>query len=135
MKLDNAKITIMVDQSRTTIELHDSKSSILIASIELTAEQFCRAIGRGAYTECVIEMNDSLHLLNKTMENKYFEFEIPDVGYKEEQRVAKEQVIKLCPEGWEPDLYFASQDSFFRKDEKSFARCTIRRWVNDEKLC
>jgi len=31
--------------------------------------------------------------------------------------------------GWIADGYFRSRASFFTKDGKRYARCTIRRWV------
>jgi hypothetical protein len=58
------------------------------------------------------------------------EFEVPkwntDISDKEQ---AMELAKEHCPYGWTPDLYFNSQDSFFYKDKKRFARTTIRRWV------
>jgi hypothetical protein len=73
-----------------------------------------------------------LDRVGKEMEMKPFEFEI-DSGSNYEQKnteKARVEVDRVCPEGWSPDHYFNSKDSFFIKDDKVFARTMLRRWVD-----
>ena len=110
-----------------TITVHDKTSGISFLELVLTREQFVNAamnhLGRCEVKKAGVR---GMENVGKTMEMKSFSFEIPSWNNKE---AAIEIVQKLCPEGWEPELYFGSQDSFFRKEGKEYARTTIRRWV------
>lgn len=128
MKLKNAAITVIANHDYVRIELHDKTASITFAEVTLTPEQFTKAMSSLAYTPCETNVR-GLDLVNKKMEWKNFEFEIPNDWMNEKKNA--ERIIKdVCPEGWEPSMYFGSQDSFFKKDGKRFARVTIRRWVD-----
>ena len=60
-------------------------------------------------------------------------FEIPSgIFGKERSDAAYECAKKVCPEGWTADCYFGSPGSFFDKDGKSFARCTIIKKVKND---
>ncbi len=129
MKLRDGRITILSDNEGVDIELRDYGSSIDFVKVRLTSEQFTKALSRLSFTECEVEVFH-LDLVGKTQIHKNFEFEMPDgVSFKDEKKVAEEIVKRDCPEGWEPDLYFGSQNSFFTKDDKKYARTIIRRWV------
>jgi hypothetical protein len=56
---------------------------------------------------------------------------MPEHDYKERNEVAvkaaAEYVAKNRP-GWIARTYFGSQNSFFTKNGKQYARCTIERW-------
>lgn len=127
----NGKITFLVGQEQTTIELIDDNASTTFAKITLTPEQLSSALSRIAYTECDIEVF-GLDKLGKRMEHKKFDFEIPkDIDKKELVKLSQELIDKEN-EGWISDGYFSSQDSFFQKDGKNYARCMVRRWVDIE---
>jgi len=129
MKLRDARITMLVGEDGLKIELYDGVSSVHYAEVRLTPEQFAQALGRLGNTHCTAEVYN-LEKLNKRHEHKMFEFELPyDPMWKDRVKVASEAVLKVCPEGWEPDLHFMSQGSFFNKDGKPWARTAIRRWV------
>ena len=129
MKLRDGRITILSDNEGVDIELRDYGSSIDFVKVRLTSEQFTKALSRQAFTECEVEVF-RLDLVGKTQIHKSFGFEIPDgVSFKDEKKVAKEIAKRVCPEGWESDLYFGSQNSFFIKGDKKYARTIIRHWV------
>lgn len=131
MKLNNGRITILFDHDGMSIELHDYDASLTFAAIRLTPEQTVKAFSRLGYTECDIEVK-GLDKIGSKMENKHFEFEIPDVGWGSKRTDTAIRIVQeVCPEGWEPDLYFQSQNSFFSKDGQDFARTIIRRWVKN----
>lgn len=70
--------------------------------------------------------------VGKLRESKTIEFEVPemlDTWSPEGVKRLNAMADKACPEGWRPDYYFGSQSSFFHREDKYFARCTIRRWV------
>ena len=128
MRLDDARITILANDGEVKIELKDAKSSITFARVSMTAEQFVRALSRTSYCDCDCEVF-SLEKIGKQHENKTFEFEIPKFEYNERHAKTAEIAKAVCPDGWLPDTYFGSKDSFFEKDGKFYARCTIRRWI------
>lgn len=130
MKLKDARVTILINKDETTIEVDDAISNTKFLIIKLTPEQLCSALSRLSHVECEAEVS-GLEKLGKTHENKYFEFEIPDSlrSSSKENELWEIAVNLLKSTEWKPDKYFASQNSFFRKDGKQYARCTIRRWV------
>ena len=130
IKLKNPKISMLVNFDSTTIELFDSKSSKTFARVKLTNDQLASVLSRLHRTDCQIEV-DNLELIDKQMEHQKFEFEI-----NEQMRSSKGALHQHCLKAlishnmsdWLPENTYGSQDSFFSKEGKYFARTTIRRW-------
>jgi uncharacterized protein YqgQ len=128
MKL-KGQISILISADHTIIEVSDKDASIQFLQIELTPEQLSRALSRQAYVECGLSLN-KLDCIGKKHESKSFEFEISeDMANSSYSNELREIATKQLSEGWIPDRHFASQNTFFTKDGKQYARCTIRRWV------
>lgn len=135
-ELDEAKVTILFSDYGMRIELLDDKANVRFAVIELNPDQVSQAFGRLANTPCKISIppKEAMDRLNLTMEHKELIFEIPEdlrwYRNKEENRAKLLLLMeKATPEGWIASSYFGSQGSFFKKDDKHYARTTIRRWV------
>lgn len=128
----NAEITISARyEDAIIIKVHDIDSSTTFVELTLTREQFINA-AMNRLSNCGVEKASVMHLdrVGKTMELKSFEFELPEgVDYTSNEEEICRIARQTVPEGWTPDLYFRSQNSFFKKDKKHFARTTIRRWV------
>ncbi len=141
MKIKDARITLLADSGNppggepgVTIELHDYDASVMFAKVTLTPEQWVSAMSRLGYVECEIEVY-GLDKLGKKMINEPFEFclgKSSKYTASELKDVAIEMVKEACPDGWIADSYFQSQDSFFFKDGETWARTTIRKWVDVE---
>ena len=130
MKLDEAKITFLVNQEYTTIRVECAKSGIEFVEIELTPEQLSSALSRLAYTPCKSVEVRGLDKINKKHECKNYEFKLPECDWVSRKEVAIETVQELLKDSeWMPDLHFNSRGSFFTKDGVEWARATIRRWV------
>ncbi len=128
MEIDG-KITMLFGEDGLRIEVQDETSSLTFIRIKLNAEQTCQVMSRLANTPCEKVEVYGLDKINKKMEHKQFEFEIPnDLNYKNRKERCCEIVKGICPKGWEPDYYFESQTSFFSKNDKDYARCIIRKW-------
>jgi len=131
-KLNNPRISILVDGDMAAIEVVDRDAAVTFLDIEMTTKDFCAALGRLAEVPCVAEVC-GLDLVGMQHECKRFEFEFKDKGdWKTRDKRAHAAAIKVCPEGWVPDAYFGSQGSFFTKDGKEYAATIIRRWVPAE---
>lgn len=136
MKLTNPKITLLVSQESTSIEVKDSVSGITFLSVTLTPQQLSSALSRLSYTDCEVEVY-GLDKLGKTQEVENFEFEMPNdldrwkgIDFdKKIKMICFAALIDAKKEDWESDNYYRSQNSFFDKDGKKFARVTIRRWI------
>ena len=137
MELKDPKITILVREDHTTIELYDSTSALILFKIKLSPEQLSMALSRLHRTECEAEVFN-LDRAGKSMEMKMVEFEIDRKTYMSPQRtglhegliaLSNDHVRKELGEEWVSDNYFGSQNSFFTKGDKFFARCYARRWV------
>lgn len=133
MKLPNGRITILINQDGTTIEIRDNDSGTTFARIKLTPEQFSSALSRLSQTECEVEVI-GLDRVGKLQEHKQHEFELTGGLTIYNRHNDLPAIIKLanatCPEGWVPDAYFGSKDSLVDRGDKTYARTMIRRWVD-----
>jgi hypothetical protein len=132
MKL-KGRITLLISNENTYMEIEDDNASVRFLTIRLTNEELVRILSRQGMVECDIELH-SLDKLGKKHECKDFVFEIPLRGYsnnlpdKEYAKMAQTLLDKEG-EGWIAEDYFRSQNSFFKNGDKQMARCTIRRWI------
>ena len=131
MKINNGSITILCGghTDGVVIEIRDNDAATIFCKIELDAKQFVAALGRLSNVEAKSMEVFNLDRVGKKHEHKKLEFEIPESGYDGRKEIAIKTAKEKCPEGWIPDLYFGSQDSFFMKDGKEYARCIIRRYI------
>lgn len=128
----NAQITICVQEDSVRIELIDKDASVTFFEGEMTHTAFVNALAR---LGCVGMENATvcgLDRIGKRMEHKTIEFQFANSTtiYANEKDLALKEMPRYVPEGWVSDGYFGSQRSFFDKDGKRWARCTVRRWVD-----
>lgn len=130
MKLEEAKITFLVNREYTEIEIHDAKANVTFVKVRLTPAQLSSMMSQLSRTDCECEVMD-LDIVGKTHENTDFVFELPSKGLKENEvfSICRAALKARGMEEWEPDNYFRSQGSFFQKDGKQYARATIRRYI------
>jgi hypothetical protein len=123
---------VSIQREGTAIHVKDYNANVTLATIHLTPQQLNDCLSGLGYVPCEIEIK-ALDKVGKTHECKAFEFEMPLITSTNDRKaIAVDAVNALLDnnaEGWIPDRYFGSQDSFFKKDGKDYARCTIRRWV------
>jgi len=129
IKLQSPKISMHLTRDMAFIEIIDSQSSTTFVKVKLDPNYFLSMLSGLSYTECEATVYD-LDRIGKTMQHKVFEFEI--------KRTDKQSDLELdCVEflfengmyEWLPDHYYNSQNTFFEKDGRKYARTTIRRWV------
>lgn len=129
----NAKISILFSREGLRIEVYDEKARIQFLEVSLNEQQTCEALSRLANTECTAEVYD-LDKVGKIRESLPFEFEMPEgVLHQQKKDIACAVADRLCPEDWTPSNYYGSQNSFFKRDGKEYARTTIYRWVSEDK--
>lgn len=122
------RITILVDGNKTTVELRDEASRVRFARVELTPSEFCQLLSRTVEVDCKIEIA-GLEKIGKKLTVDHLIFEMPeDSERSNREEIARRLAVELCPEGWTPDPYFESRDSFLYKDGKTWARAIIRKW-------
>lgn len=123
------------DMSVITLRIEDADANAIIAEIKLSAEEFCKcALGNLHSLKCNVDVFD-LDNIGKQHINETMEFPIPKeaTAYGERNgQMLKDLADEACPDGWTPDYYFNSQNSFTRRDGQDYARCTIRTWVDKE---
>lgn len=130
------KISFRIERDGAFLEVQDDNSGAHFLKIELSQEQLCRVLSREMSVECSMEVF-GLSKLGKKRENESFVFEIPtEVYYKrrddkfaEISKICNETLLKNKGNDWVSDNYYNSQDSFFERGGKMFARTFIRRWV------
>ena len=129
MKLKDPKLTMLIDEKGARIEVTDGPSGIEFLRLSLTPEQLASAMGRIICVKCVANVY-GLDKVGLQHENKTLEFGLPDSAiYDTQKGMACIAAAEACPDGWTPDTYYGSQNSFFTKGEEKWARVTIRRWV------
>lgn len=136
MIIENARISIYPTKEDVTIEIFDWNSDCATPFVKviMKPEEFSQAVGR-CTSKCVIDVKN-LNIVGKKVEFKPFEFKLPDETknmYSGLEKIATKIANEKCPEGWEPDNFYNSQNSFFTKkvnnNTEQWARTTIRRWV------
>ena len=127
--IDGSASIVRTSNDEIKITLYDDDAVIEFAKATLSLESFALAITGLSHVKCGIDIH-GLDKVGTIMESKHHVFELPCECY-DENRVwhAIEEAKKTCPEGWVPDTYFGSQNSFFMSGDKSMARCVIRRYV------
>ena len=141
MKTIKGQLTIRCNKDGVVIELTDNDAAVEFVEVKVSPENFAAALGRLAFVECSVTVRN-LDAVGKVQEYKPFVFALPkETEFRDKEEVAKKLAVELCPEGWAPDLYFKSKDSF---DDKlslgsdgrfdggistTTAKTMIRRWV------
>lgn len=135
MKID-AKISILVGQDSTRIEVFDQTSRTAFLRILLTPQQLSAALSRSTYTSCDSAEVIGLDVVGKKQEIDTMCFQIPNdysnCSKKYEPDYLYNLALNNVKDGWQPDNYFSAQNTFFEKDGVKYARCTIRRWIEFE---
>ena len=122
------KITLLFNPDGLTIRLADSNAEVCFLNVSLTAEQALMAMSRQGRVDCEFEANH-LDKVGKVISHDTIIFEMPEKhNFKDRESIASKLATEKCPEGWEPDLYFGSKDSFFYKNGKEFCQVSIVRW-------
>ena len=129
MKIE-ASLSILFNNGIIELTIRDENAKIRFVHLSLTPDQFCNAaLGRLMNTQCEADVHN-LDRVGLNHENSTHEFEIPkDFRYDTKKKNIIDLAKKTCPDGWTADAYFGSQNSYFTKDGKDYARCTIRRWI------
>lgn len=123
-------VDLLVDKRGARIEVTDDDARVTIVSFTMPPDMFCSALGRLVGNKVTGQVGD-LSRVGLVHESKQLSFEIPDYGYKRKDRIDEihDLALEACEDGWVPDKYYNSRDSFYTKDGKDYARVTIRRWV------
>ena len=130
ISMNIARISDANHHQHIEISITDEIANINFVTVSMSFENFMK---------CLTGLSDikgagkvsGLDKVGKIHECELFEFPLAVfAGGSSSSRldIAIETAERLCPNGWQPDLYFGSQNSFFEKDGVSYARCTIRRW-------
>lgn len=125
------KLTFLVGNDQTSVYVEDSLSGIRFLEMSLTPIELSKILSRQACVE-VDAVVKRLDIVGKKHENKRFVFEITKELYyysNRDNEKLKELADSLLTDGWMSDCYFNSQDSFYEKDGKFYARTTIRRYI------
>jgi hypothetical protein len=130
MKIEG-NLTFLVSENITRIEIGDANAAIKFIRINITPEQLSALLSRQANVPCEIEVVD-LERVGKKHTNKTFAFEIPsNLAWSTKAKELRELAQKKLNEegeGWVTTDTFSSQGTFFKVDNKQYARCTIRKW-------
>lgn len=126
------KIDILVSKDYTEIVLRCDDSNVAFARFQLTAEQFCQALGRTVYTQVAKAEVFGLDKVGKKHTHRKYEFclNIPASFHADRNKIAAEVVTEIFANSDEvPDLSFRTKDCFFEKDGLLWARTTVRKWT------
>jgi len=122
------KITFLFDDDGADLYLEDDIANIKFIKVRLNKKQVCQMLSRLGSTSCKKTEVFGLDRVGKKHTNKTFEFELPKHDWIKRKECALETIKRVCPKGWISDDCFDSQYSFFTKDDKEYARVTIRKW-------
>ena len=109
----NVCIHFYIDRnSKSFLEVIDEASMIKVATIRLTNDQVCSILSNTMTTGIKAAINNDSRL-GKTMVNENMKLELPfDSIYPKDLKKVHEFVVQNTPEGWIPDEYYGSKNSF-----------------------
>jgi hypothetical protein len=114
-----------------SITLGDSNANADIIKIQIEAADLIRLFANQANVPCKF-IAANLDKIGRYHKHKTFEFPLPKnfekIKYTDRKTTAYKIAVELAPKNYEPDSNFSSQNSFFEKDGKPWARCTIRKY-------
>jgi hypothetical protein len=117
-------------RKKISILVNDSEARIEFLEIEIDLEAFSECITGLGHCDCEMEVR-GLQNVGKKIENMPIVFEVPkELRYSRNKYKIQTLAEKATPDGWHCSTYFGSQNSFFSKDDKDFARTTASRWVD-----
>ena len=133
----NAKITLLINQDGLHLTMDDDDAVICFLDVRLTPQQTVEALSRLAHVPCECEVR-GLNLVGKKRLSQKLSFEFA-AGHsygEERQKLATSKAKEVCPEGWKPDTYFGSQNSFSYNHDTGVttAHTTAYKWVDIEKV-
>lgn len=119
-------------ENKIHIQVIDENSQAIFLDILINYDEFTKAI-TGQSVPMKFEKrqleNVGLHKVSELIE-----FELPVIGAGNDitrESLAEAVAKKLCDKTeWKPDLSFNSRNSFFEKDNKTFARTYKYKFVN-----
>ena len=115
------------EDNKVIVEFVDrDMGSVPFATAEITPENWVKALSGLAFVPARISV-DNLDNVGKKRIVEDFCFEISSEHWYDKSFASK-TALNICPEGWNISLYFDSQDSFFLKDGKHYARTHIYKW-------
>lgn len=131
----NGKITFLIDQDKTTIQIKDEKSRVKFCEINMTPQQLSSALSRLAETECQISVGD-LDKVGKKQEIDKLKWRIPPKFGTSKWEIDKNELKKAIQdqldderEGWVICDGLESKDSFTEENGDLYVNATIRRWI------
>lgn len=128
----NGKMTMLFSEDGLVLELKDEKSGVTFIRARLTSEQTLALMSRQALVDFEFEAT-GLDKVGKQVYHDTLILEMPkDYPWKDKKSIAEKLAIEHCPEGWQPELYFGSRDSFFNKDGKEFCKTQLMKWQMEE---
>ena len=112
------------------ITIRDHEASEVIAVIQLSAAEYCRAaMGNLVDMKCDVSVGQ-LERVGKKMVMLDLDFPVGDVSIMKRKDAAEALLDSFTPNGWIADRSFSSQNSFFTKEDTSeWAHTIIRSWV------
>ncbi len=115
-----------------SIQVEDADAGIRFLELEVPLDNFSECLTGLSFVECDMKFR-GLQNVGKKKERMPVTFQMPDhADYSNRKEVAKEIAQDQVPAGWLVSDYFDSQNSFFMKDGKEFARTNAVKWVEKE---
>jgi len=131
MIINDPRITIATDKDEVTIELSDGINEFI--EVRLTPSQFTQALSRLMCTECVSIDLYNTERINKKRISKPIEFKVSSrIQYRGNRflkLLTEYRAKKACPKGWDIDLYFGSNNSYFYKGKETWAYTQIYKYI------
>lgn len=114
------------DRDYVSIRLRDDASGVTFAEVEVSYEEFTRALSSMAERPCVIETR-GCEKIGKTMEIKHVTYDLPAGMYEKGKiRAALATLTKPDSEdGWRPEI----ESALSTQQPHGRARVAFRRWV------
>lgn len=131
-KIDISRPSCGDGREYISIRVKDHTSKVRFLEIEIDLDEFTKALTGMGETPCNIKCRN-LNKVGRELISKNVEVEMgDDWPTSTSKSLANQRVLKLIEKtgkDWIIFSGFSSQNSFFKRDGKNYARTSLRRWV------
>ena len=122
-------ITLLVNRDHVRLILIDNLSGLTFFKADVPGPDFLDMMARLSNVPVTADVMN-IHNIGKKLVTDKLTFPMPPHSYDDRKTVAFTEALKHCPNGWEVDNYFGSQNSFYMEDIIEYCRATIRKYVD-----
>ena len=113
------------------VRIKDVTAGVTFVELQISLADFSGCLTGLSNVDCEMELRGTQNVGRKILRDT-LTIELPEGSKYRDKAAAIKAGEECCPDGWVFDRYFASQNTFYEQDGKSYAQTPMRSWVDKE---